>query len=108
MVSKPGRSRPATLSQRHVDALVRGQGDEEAARIIRSARAVEPPSEQPATPEGARPVEISADEMESIRRSGDAPATLLRRMPPARVTPSDRPATAEPPSAPSAEPPSAR
>jgi hypothetical protein len=43
MVSRPGGSRPAELSQRHVDALARGHADEEALRLIRAARTPAPP-----------------------------------------------------------------
>jgi hypothetical protein len=48
MVTRPGGSRPAELSQRHVDALARGHADEEALRLMRTARPPEPAESEPA------------------------------------------------------------
>jgi hypothetical protein len=109
MVSGRGGSRPASLSQRHVDALVRGDADAEALRLIAATRAPESLEAARSVTRGARPLEVTRDEIESIRRSGLAPETLVERI---ASNEAPRPSTAagpyraESPSAPTAEPPS--
>jgi hypothetical protein len=104
----PGDSRPAGLSQRHVDALAREGHDAEALRMLRAARASQPPAGEERM-EAARPVELSDADMAAIRRSGDAPPAVAERIASSRA-PYEDAARAERPrdggqGAPSAEPP---
>jgi flagellar motor switch protein FliM len=109
MVSEPGRSRPAALSQRHVDALARGSGDEEALRIIRSARPPAGRGERASPVDGSHPIEVSAEEMRSLAHSAEVPAALLGRIVATRTREAQSAGTeragAMPASAPSAAPP---
>lgn len=94
MVTPPGGSRPVALEQRQVDDIVRGDHDG-LARILRST-----PPRAPAAPEegsadvAARPVEVTAKEMDAIRRSG-APSKGVAR----RLAGAERPPDAAPPTA---------
>ena len=107
---RPGGSRPARLSQRHVDALVRGGDDAEAVRIMRAARAPEAFGGDEVATEAGRPVELSADEMDTIKRSGQVSGAVRERIASAGREAHERDERAGPPSrdaptAPSAEPP---
>lgn len=109
MVSEPGQSRPALLSQRQVDALARQADDPEAIRTIRTAREPGAAGVRPAVEEGAGPIELSADDMQSIADRGEAPEEVAGRIASAERPSVERaaePPSAEPLSAPSAEPPS--
>ena len=79
MVTPHGGSRPAALTQRQVDDLVRGKHDD-AARLLRSHRSEPPRDEKRPTEAGSRPVELSMTDMEAIRRSGVVPGELTRRI----------------------------
>ena len=79
MVTPHGGSRPAALTQRQVDDLVRGK-HEDAARLLRSHRSEPPLDEKRSAEAGSRPVELSVTDMEAIRRSGVAPGELARRI----------------------------
>jgi hypothetical protein len=107
----PGGSRPAGLSQRHVDALARGGHDAEALRMLRAARASQPPAGEERA-RAARPIDLSDEDMAAIRRSGDAPPAVAERIASSSRAPYEDAARAERPGdggqgAPSAEPPAA-
>ncbi len=77
----PGNSRPAALSQRHVDELARGDGVETAA-LLRSVRR-SPPEAAPkaaGATDAAGPVAFSAEEMAAITSHGTAPDELRKRI----------------------------
>ena len=79
MVTPSGGSRPAALNQRQVDDLVRGK-HEDAARLLRSHRSEPPLDVKRSTEAGSRPMELSATDMEAIRRSGVVPGELIKRI----------------------------
>ncbi len=78
MVTPPGGSRPAQLTQQQVDDLVRGN-HQDAARLLRSPRSA-PRAEKAAKEAGSRPLELSANDIEAIRRSGLASSRLVKRI----------------------------
>lgn len=73
----PGRSRPASLTQRQVDDLSRG-GPGDAAPLLRAAHRA-PGAETRPAPAGA-PVPLSAKEMQAIVRGGTAPVRIGQRI----------------------------
>jgi hypothetical protein len=80
MVTPPGGSRPVGLEQRQVDDLVRG-GDGNLARVLRATPPGATAPEDAGPPDAAaRPVDVSAKEMEAIRRSGAPPKRLVGRI----------------------------
>ncbi len=78
MVTPPDGSRPAQLTQQQVDDLVRGN-HHDVARLLRSPRS-QPRAERAAKESGSRPLELSANDIEAIRRSGVASSRLVKRI----------------------------
>jgi hypothetical protein len=89
MVKQPSGSRPAALSQSQVDDLVRGNHDE-AAKLLRSRPYAAPPDENVSAGADTRPVDVSAKEIASIRRTGLAPKSLASKI--STTTPHKEPA----------------
>jgi hypothetical protein len=89
MVSSPGRSSPAAYTQRQVDEMARGEQEHPAA-IRRTPTRTMPGAEHDGDASGSRPVDLSAKELEEIRRSGRPSASLTRR-----IAAAERPSVAE-------------
>ena len=79
MVTRLVGSRPAALTQGQVDDLVRGN-HQDVAGILRSPRSEPPLDEKGSTGAGSRPVELSAKDMQAVRRSGLAPSQVVNRI----------------------------
>jgi hypothetical protein len=74
----PGGSRPAALTQAQVDDLVRGSGD--AGHVLRATRRDSAARADDAIESGSRPVDLSAEDIEAMRGSAEAPSALRERI----------------------------
>ncbi|HEX9277177.1 MAG TPA: hypothetical protein VGA51_12375 [Casimicrobiaceae bacterium] len=84
MVTSRGPSRPVNLAQRQVDDIVRGN-HEELTTLLRAHAAPDQEDQRRGSESGSRPVDVSAKDIEAIRRSGALPSRLARKI--AEATP---------------------